>query len=459
VKIAVGIIEGLMILLSAWLMALMIYQLALSVFGFKRKTKDYEDHEPEARFLVLVPAHNEEKVIANMIDNLNRMDYPKELYDFIILADNCTDRTEEVCRELGAQVLVSRRESPDEPTGKPIVLQKALKALEGYEKNYDLVMFFDADNLIDLNMFREVNSQYIHSERKADIIQCYLGCKNNRGLVAFSDYVSYTITNRFMQYAKYRTGLNASIGGTGFCVSAQYLAERGGWTSLSLTEDFELQIEAICEGRRLLWNNEVRIHDEKPTKLRACMRQRLRWAQGRWFVSFKNTPKLVKTLFKGEISFWEFLSTFWSMYNMSPFAVLTLELILGIILEIIRVVSPDAVGTAAITVGSMFSMNVVSILILFYSIYVLFYVGDYLDNGEKPKLKQVVPVFITILINVGLGGLVNLIGLFKYRQQSSWAKTEHSINRAEDMTSTLVTAGMTAEEQPAQEAEQVSADL
>ena len=448
-EIAIAVIEVLLGIFSAWLMFLMVYQIVLSFVGFKRKTKDYQDHDPEARFLVLVPAHNEEKVIATMIDNLNRMDYPKELYDFIILADNCTDRTEEIARSLGANVLVSRRESEDEPTGKPIVLQKALTALGDYSQKYDLVMFFDADNMIDLNMFREVNSQYIDSGRKADVIQCYLGCKNKKSMVAFADYVSYTITNRFMQYAKQRVGLNAAIGGTGFCVAADYLHGRGGWTSMSLTEDFELQIETICEGRRLLWNNEVRIHDEKPTKLKACARQRLRWAQGRWFVSFKNTPRLFKAMFTGKISFWEFLSTFWGMYNMSPFAVLTLEGILMMLLEGARHFIPGASDYVTLRFSSMFSFNFTSIAVMFYSIYVLFYVADWLDNHRTPKLKEIWPVFVSIFINMGLGGFVNLIGLFKHRQQNVWVKTEHSINV--DMDAVLAGNGQEAAQQQASE--------
>jgi len=450
VRIAIAIIESLMTVFSGWLMFLMLYQIVLSFVGFKRKTKDYQDHEPEARFLVLVPAHNEEKVIATMIDNLNRMDYPKELYDYIILADNCTDRTEEIARELGAEVLVSRRESEDEPTGKPIVLKKALNALGDYHEKYDLVMFFDADNMIDLNMFREVNSQYIDSGRKADVIQCYLGCKNKAGMVAFADYVSYTITNRFMQYSKQRIGLNAAIGGTGFCVSAQYLHDRGGWTSLSLTEDFELQIETICEGRRLLWNNEVRIHDEKPTKLRACARQRLRWAQGRWFVSFKNTPRLLKAMFTGKISFWEFLSTFWGMYNMSPFAVLTLEGVLMLGLELIEKFVPSAREYVTVGFTSYFDFNFVSILVMFYSIFVLFYVADWLDNHRTPKLKEIWPVFVSIFINMGLGGLVNLIGLLKHRKQNVWVKTEHSINVDMDV---MLASAKQAENAPEQTVE------
>ena len=55
---------------------LALYQLYLSIFGFKRHKKEYEDHPPQMRFLVLVPAHNEETVITDIIDNLNHIEYP-----------------------------------------------------------------------------------------------------------------------------------------------------------------------------------------------------------------------------------------------------------------------------------------------------------------------------------------------------------------------------------------------
>jgi len=218
-----------------------------------------------------------------------------------------------------------------------------------------------------------------------------------------------------------------------------------------------LQIETICEGRRLLWNNEVRIHDEKPTKLKACARQRLRWAQGRWFVSFKNTPRLFKAMFTGKISFWEFLSTFWGMYNMSPFAVLTLEGILMLFLELARAYIPTASYYVTLRFSSMFSFNFFSILVMFYSIYVLFYVADYLDNHRTPKLKEIWPVFVSIFINMGLGGFVNLIGLFKHRKQNVWVKTEHSINV--DMDTVLASTAQTLETKAEPAAEDAAESL
>ena len=49
----------------------LLYQIVIGFWGFGKAEKDYKDHDPEMRFLVLVPAHNEEKVIGDIIGNLN----------------------------------------------------------------------------------------------------------------------------------------------------------------------------------------------------------------------------------------------------------------------------------------------------------------------------------------------------------------------------------------------------
>ena len=60
--------------LTLWLMVIVAYQLYISIFGFKRTTRDYEDHDPKLKYLVLVPAHNEEAVISGIVENLQSMD-------------------------------------------------------------------------------------------------------------------------------------------------------------------------------------------------------------------------------------------------------------------------------------------------------------------------------------------------------------------------------------------------
>ena len=438
-----------MALMSGWLTLMLLWQLVISFFGYSRSTKNYEDHAPEKRFLVLVPAHNEEAVIGDIIDNLSHMEYPRELYDFYILADNCTDRTADVARSMGANVLEFTKDSPDAPTGKPIALQKALNAIGNYQDRYDLIMFFDADNLVDPNMFLEVNSQYLDAGGKADIIQCYLGAKNRKGAVALFYYMSYTITNRFFQFAKSRMGLNSVIGGTGFAVSAQYLHSRGGWTAMSLTEDFELQIEATCEGRKILWNNNVRVYDEKPTAFRASFRQRTRWAQGHWYVAFKNTLPLFRALFQRRISPLEFFSTFMYLYSLTPFVILVLQLIAGALLLAVRGLS---VLPSMPEPGAWLASNVPGILLFFYCFVFLFYVSEWMDNRIPFSIKELPFMLWSMLINTFVAGWAQVVGLLKHRQQSNWVKTEHRMNHLEDLTVRLSDVGLEKKEDQDQSA-------
>ena len=69
-KVLITALQAIAAVSGAWLTVMMLYQLFLSMFGFGRKVKDYADHDPESRFLVLVPAHNEEKVISDIMVKL-----------------------------------------------------------------------------------------------------------------------------------------------------------------------------------------------------------------------------------------------------------------------------------------------------------------------------------------------------------------------------------------------------
>ena len=415
-EVLITVLDVLSGMIGLFLLGLMLYQLYLSVFGFGKNTKDYADHDPESRFLVLVPAHNEEKVIGDIVRNLQKMDYPSELYDFYIIADNCTDRTAETARDLGAKVIETRKDSPDAPTGKPIALKKALQAIGDYQSRYDLMMIFDADNLMDTNMFREVNSQYL-DKGKPDFIQCYLGTKNPTGLIAWIDYTAFTLTNRFFGQAKQKMGINCGIGGTGFAVSTAYLYNRGGWTTRSLTEDFEMQVEATLEGRRILWNHNTRVYDEKPTSLRATIRQKNRWGQGRWYVTLHETGNLFRAAFAGKISIGEFLSVFTHMYTGSVYAVALLQSIINGVLCLLD----SERSFFNFSLGTM----IFSTLFLLYSFFFLLFYAMRLDNGVKFSVKLLPITVAAYSLNIVVGFISQIYGLFRCRDQGHWAKTEH----------------------------------
>jgi len=413
-----------------FLLGMMGYQLLIGLFGFKKADKDYADHDPESRFLVLVPAHNEEKVISDIIRNLQQMDYPKELYDFYIIADNCTDHTADVARSLGANVIETRKESPDAPTGKPIALRKALDALGDYQNRYDLMMIFDADNLMDLNMFREVNSQYLDKD-KPDFIQCYLGCKNKKGIVAWFYYSGYTLTNRFFDLAKHRLGLNCVIGGTGFAMSTEYLYSRGGWTTRSLTEDFEMQVDATIEGRRILWNHHTRVYDEKPTSMKASIKQKIRWGQGHWFVALTNTGRLFRAFFKGEVRLGEFLSLLTYMYSIATYVVVAIQLVLSTAISLLS----TGIGIFNFSLESA----LYGILMFSYSYFFLFYLSDWMDNHIRFSIKTIPVMVGGFFANMIVAIFNQIVGLARWRDQQHWVKTEHAIGTETTLESNMIT--------------------
>jgi cellulose synthase/poly-beta-1,6-N-acetylglucosamine synthase-like glycosyltransferase len=259
--------------LQFFVTAFAIYYVLVSLFGLRRhEESDYLP--PQCRFALVIAAHNEEKVIGQLVSNLQQMDYPRELYDIYVIADNCTDRTAEVAREQGARVIerFNRREQ-----GKGYALEYGFGQILSSDPNYDAVVVFDADNLVSTNFLLVMNTRLLRGE---SIIQGYLATKNpDDTWITKAICVGYLITNRFWQLAKYRLGLSCALGGTGMCISVPVL-RRYGWGMTSLTEDLEFQTKALLNGLRVSWAHEARVFDEKPLTLRRSWRQRRRWMQG-----------------------------------------------------------------------------------------------------------------------------------------------------------------------------------
>jgi len=398
-----------------------VYAIIISIFGYKNP-KPYAQHPPENRFLVLIPACNEEKVISGIVKNIEHVDYPKELLDIFVIADNCTDRTGEIAEACGANVIWTNS-APGEPRGKPHAIRKTLEQLPDYHKLHDLLVIFDADNLVSRNFFTEINSQYIDTGRP-EVIQAYLDCKNTRGVLPYAYYMNYIITNRFFQAARYNVNLNAAIGGTGFAVSTQYLWENGGWLHSCLTEDFEFQVRTTINGKRILWNHHARIYDEKPIAAKASYRQRVRWAQGHWYVAFHNTYDILDAVFRKTVKPVEALTTLLYMYSMSkPFQVLST---LAIILFLVASGGTHAIMSNiwAIT----FNINVFSILRFVYHYLVLFPISAWKDQGRIVWVRELLWALYSQMLLIPIGIISQFVGFLRFRRQNMWDKTEHTIN-------------------------------
>ncbi|BCV25397.1 glycosyl transferase family 2 [Gelria sp. Kuro-4] len=249
------------------------YYLFLALFGFRLRRE--EEHRPaEKSFAVVVAAHNEEAVIGPLVENLFLLDYPRELYDVFVVADNCTDRTAAIARKQGAQVYERYNQTKK---GKGHALEWMFRQLFSLRRQYDAVVIFDADNLVATDFLRYMNDRLLRGEL---VIQGYLDAKNpGDSWVAGSFALAFWVINRMWHLAKYNLGLSCALGGTGMCIATSVL-KRYGWGATCLTEDLEFSMKALLQGIRTTWCHAARVYDEKPLTFAQSWRQRVRWAQG-----------------------------------------------------------------------------------------------------------------------------------------------------------------------------------
>ena len=65
-------------------------------------TRKFKPAKNKHKYAILIAARNEKNVIGNLLDSINKQDYPKELITTFVVADNCTDNTAEIARKHGA---------------------------------------------------------------------------------------------------------------------------------------------------------------------------------------------------------------------------------------------------------------------------------------------------------------------------------------------------------------------
>lgn len=402
----------------------LLFFTALSVFGLITPKRDYEIVAPKKKFLFLIPAHNEAAVIKETVEVLVHQDYDPNLFDIVVIADNCTDNTAEIVRSIGKAKVFENTSKPDEPRGKPHAIASFINN-ESWQE-YDYIAFIDADNIVEPNYLTEMNSQSI-AHPEFVVIQGYLGMKNVFTSITASGYSAvYFITNRAVQFANYVLGWNAAIGGTGFILDTKYLMERG-WNPRSYTEDFELQVELSMNGLRSGWNQFAVVHDEKPNSFLASHHQRTRWAQGHWYVAFSTTFKQIKSLFKSK-HFNELMSKietlFYSYSMVRPVAYLII-LALGIIDIRLLKYLPNLFSV----ITFWLTMEAFNFLII-PTVYFIEEGKDYfqLKNTWWKKILFFIRLVYCFIYNSLTYMIAQIVGFFTwFKPQNKWNKTVHSV--------------------------------
>ena len=370
------------------------------------------------RFAVLIAARNESAVIGNLVHSIKVQNYPAELIDVFVVADNCTDDTAQVAEAAGA--IVYERFNT-ELKGKGYVLDYIIKIiLKDYaDRGYEAYFVFDADNVLDVNYFREMNKTF---DNGAVASTSYRNSKNYD-----SNWISAGYATWFLREAKFlnqaRLGLHTScaISGTGFFISAEIIEKIGGWKWHLLTEDIEFSTASIIEGIRISYCPTAVLYDEQPITFRDSWNQRFRWAKGFYQVFGHYAGRLFLGMFRNPKGYK--FACYDMLMTISPAMLLTIISVLfnGTII----ILGLTGVMSLGVMVASCISSICFCLISYFVFMFMLGAITTFVEwdsiratTAQKIRYMFTFPLFMITYIPIALVALV---------KKAEWKPITHSI--------------------------------
>lgn len=222
---------------------------------------------------VMIPAHDEENVIAQTVENILQMDY--EPFEIIVIDDRSADNTASVIKDLEkkhAKVKAFIRPKDAFP-GKSAVLNDALAYAQG-----DAILVFDADARVERDFLKKlvpnlepedvgaVQARKIIRNKDENILT---RCQNNE----------MTIDTHF-QVGRDSVKGAVELRGNGELIKREALNDIGGWNNYTITDDLDMSTRLHIKGWDVRFCKDAIVYEEGIIYLWPLYRQRRRWLEG-----------------------------------------------------------------------------------------------------------------------------------------------------------------------------------
>ena len=278
----------------------------LSVYGLHRydMIRTYFKHrknatkEPQAQFeqlprvTIQLPIYNERYVIERLIDEVTKIEYPKELLEIQVLDDSTDDthaHAEALCeryRTLGFPIEYHYR--ADRQGFKAGALAEGLQTATG-----EFVAIFDADFIPPTDFLLKTIHHFV--DPKVGVVQTrwsYL----NREYNFLTEVEALLLDGHFIleHGARSRAGYFFNFNGTAGILRRRMIEDAGGWQADTLTEDSDLSYRAQLKGWRFVYLPGLDCPSELPVEMHGFQVQQSRWAKGLTQVALKVLPDIVR---------------------------------------------------------------------------------------------------------------------------------------------------------------------
>jgi cellulose synthase/poly-beta-1,6-N-acetylglucosamine synthase-like glycosyltransferase len=262
------------------------YHLFLAVVYFLKGERQRKNIKKQYKFLLLIPAHNEEQIIGRLLESIKKLDYDINLFKVMVIVDNCIDKTAEIVKKYNIKILAR---TDKHKTGKGFAIEWALERID--INKFDAIVIVDADNIIDTRFFHGLNEIIAEG---INAIQCYNGLANpDESAFASIMHLSRTIDNELYHHAKYKIGLSSFLMGNGMCFTSKILKNYG-WSASTLAEDYEYYAKLIEKKEMVGFAANARLYHQESKGINQATSQRLRWSSGKFEIARKYGVHLLK---------------------------------------------------------------------------------------------------------------------------------------------------------------------
>ena len=260
--------------------------------------KTFKKTEKKNKICVIIPAHNEEDVIYDTVKDLFiNQNYPHNLFDVYVIADNCSDKTAELAKKAGATVFIHIDNNPKHHMV-GYALKYGLKELLKIDevKHYDFMIRLDADNHINKEFFSLMNDAYNSGAKIARPYESALNMTQNSFTKACGLY--YIFDSRCSSRVRERLHLDAHVNGPGSLTDFNIIRKIGGYDTTTMCEDTEFNWKRMFEKVKCHYVEDAVVYEDLPSTLKDTYYRNKRLGAGNTRLFFRYTPKLWFYTFK-----------------------------------------------------------------------------------------------------------------------------------------------------------------
>lgn len=308
----------LMVICVLCIWSLLLVNIALIIAGYFYYIKLENEKPPELLpgeepfVSIMVPAHNEGKVIVKTVESLLALDYPHDRYEIIVINDNSSDNSSVLLGQLqekykGRNLIIINTDNVTGGKGKSNALNIGFTRSKG-----ELIAIYDADNTPERTALRYLVAEIVNDAKLGAVIGKFRTRNRDQNLLTRFINIETLSFQWMAQAGRWKLFKLCTIPGTNFIMRRHIIEAIGGWDTKAIAEDTEISFRIYMMGYRIKFQPKSVTWEQEPQTLKVWFKQRTRWAKGNIYVSSK-TSRCFSGRKRAESAstfyiFWQFIS-------------------------------------------------------------------------------------------------------------------------------------------------------